>query len=52
MSQRERHVALIKAAEDEMKNAGPMHRKDLQRHIIRMKRELRQYDRYQTEARH
>lgn len=51
MSQRERHVALIKAAEEELKSAGPIHRKDLQRYIVRMKRELRQYDRYQEAAR-
>ncbi len=52
MSQRERHLALIKAAEEEMKTAGPIHKKDLRRYIIRMKRELRQYDRWQAEAKH
>ena len=51
MSQRERHVALFRAAEDELKTAGPIHRKDLQRYIVRMKRELRQYDKYQESAR-
>lgn len=34
------------AARQELKTAGPIHRKDLTRHIRRMERELRDYDRF------
>ena len=30
--------------------AGPIHRKDLRKHIKRMTAELKQYDRYREEA--
>ena len=31
--------------------AGPIHRRDLQKHLHRMEVELRRYDRYQENAR-
>lgn len=31
--------------------AGPIHRRDLQKHLRRMQKELRDYDRFQREAR-
>lgn len=48
---RERHVAEIKQIEQQLKTAGPIHKKDLFRHLIRLKRELKQYDLYYKEAR-
>ena len=43
---REEYVAKLKAARQELKTAGPIHRKDLTRHIQRMERELYDYDRF------
>lgn len=42
--------AKIQAAETELTTAGAMHRKDLTKHIRRMKKELRDYDRFQEQA--
>ena len=36
----------LNAARQELKTAGPIHRKDLTRHIRRMERELYDYDRF------
>lgn len=41
----------IIAAEEDIKDAGTIHRKDLKKHIRRMKAQLDQYDRFQTAAR-
>ena len=41
---RQRHVDAIRAAERELLTAGPIHRRDLQKHINRMKKELKIYD--------
>lgn len=41
----------IKTAETALMFAGPIHRKDLQKHIRRMKAQLAQYDRFQAAAR-
>lgn len=41
----------IIAAEADLKEAGPIHRKDLKKHIRRMRAELAQYDRFQAAAR-
>ena len=43
---REEHVAKIRAAKEELKTAGAIHKKDLMRHIKRLEKELRVYDRY------
>lgn len=34
----------------EINSAGPVHRRDLQKHLKRMLAQLAQYDRYQAEA--
>ena len=44
-------VNKIRKAEAELKTAGPIHARDLHKHIKRMKKELSTYDRYQAEAR-
>ena len=36
----------IRRAEEELKTAGPIHSRDLQKHIRRMKKQLGIYDRY------
>ena len=45
------HKARIYAAKQELKTAGPHHRRDLLKHIHRMEKELLIYDRYQQAAR-
>ena len=50
MDKREQHIALIRTAEAEYKNAGPIHRKDLRRYIIRLKKELQEYDKWHKKA--
>ena len=50
MTKREEHMAAIRAAKEELKTAGYIHRRDLIRQIHRMENELREYDRYQGEA--
>lgn len=47
---RNNFVAKLNVAREELKTAGPIHRKDLLRHIRRMERELRDYDRFHKEA--
>ena len=44
MSMRERYVEEINKACDELKNAGIPHATDLAKHIVRMKKELKFYD--------
>ena len=48
---RQEHIAAIRAAKEELKTAGPHHRRDLQKHIHRMQKELRIYDYYHQQAR-
>ena len=43
---REEHVDRIRAAKAELKTAGAIHKKDLQRYIRRLEKELRIYDNY------
>lgn len=43
---RERHITEIRRLEQELHSAGPIHRKDLQKHINRLKKELKIYDFY------
>lgn len=40
----------IRQAEKELQTAGPMHARDLRKHIKRLKRELETYDGYRTRA--
>ena len=47
---REQFVQELEAAKNEIKAAGPIHRRDLQKHIRNMERELRDYDRFQKDA--
>lgn len=47
---REELVARIAAAKEELEQAGTIHRRDLTKYIRRMERELRDYDRFQSEA--
>ena len=48
---RDQHKAEIRAAKEQLKTAGPHHRRDLLKHIHRMEKELLIYDRYQQAAR-
>lgn len=41
----------IRQTETAINRAGPIHRRDLENHLRRMKKELRDYDRFQREAR-
>ncbi|MBO7669853.1 MAG: hypothetical protein J6S60_04615 [Oscillospiraceae bacterium] len=43
-------VEEISKKREEAKRSGPIHRRDLWKHIHRMERELRDYDRFQAEA--
>lgn len=43
-------VEEIRKKMEEAKRSGPIHRRDLWKHIHRMERELRDYDRFQAEA--
>ena len=47
---REQLVEKIMQTKQEMKTAGPIHRKDLRKHIKRMTAQLAQYDRYRAAA--
>ena len=40
----------IRKAQEELKTAGPIHSRDLQKHIRRMRNQLRIYDRYHREV--
>ena len=44
-------VARMNEARHQLKSAGPIHRKDLQRQIANMEKELRVYDKFHREAR-
>lgn len=48
---REELITKIRAAEAEAQTAGPIHRRDLRKHIRRMKAQLAQYDRFQMAVR-
>ena len=48
---RDQLVQKIKIAEAALMYTGPIHRRDLQKHIRRMKAQLAQYDRFQSAAR-
>lgn len=44
------YVADIACAKDEARKAGCIHKRDLMKHIRRMEKELRDYDRFHKEA--
>lgn len=47
---REELTQKIAAAKDEMQRSGPIHRRDLYKHIRHMEKELRIYDFYHAQA--
>lgn len=48
---RDEMAAKIRDKQKEVRNAGPIHRRDLNKYIKRLQRELRDYDRFQAETR-
>ena len=48
---REQMEEKIMQTKREMKNAGPVHYRDLRKHLKRLTAELKQYDRFQATAR-
>ena len=47
---REQLIEKIEMTKAAIQFAGPVHRRDLRKHLKRMMTELKQYDRYQKEA--
>ena len=43
-------IAEIRKTQEGMRKAGPIHRRDLGKHLRRMLAQLRQYDDYQAQA--
>lgn len=50
MTQREIHIQKLDKARKELAHAGPVHARDLKKHIRRMERELILYDQFRYEA--
>ena len=48
---REEIVDEIRLTEQALIHAGPIHHRDLRKHLNRMRKELQEYDRYQGGAR-
>lgn len=48
---REQMEERIMQTRREINSAGPVHKRDLQKHLKRMLAQLAQYDRFQTDAR-
>ena len=48
---REQLVEKIMETKQEIKTAGPVHRRDLRKHLKRMLAQVAQYDRFQADAR-
>jgi len=48
---REQLMEKIMQTKQEIKTAGPVHRRDLRKHLKRMLAQVAQYDRYQAAAR-
>lgn len=44
------YAANIARTKEEARKAGPIHKRDLMKHIRRMEKELRDYDRFHREA--
>ena len=51
MTKRDEHKQMIRNLKEELKTAGPYHRRDLLKHIHRLEKELKIYDRFQQQAR-
>ncbi|MBR6029413.1 MAG: hypothetical protein IKP40_10010 [Clostridia bacterium] len=51
MTPREELVQKIAEARADLETAGPIHSRDLKKHIRRMEKELRDYDQFQAAAR-
>lgn len=49
MMTRAEMIAEIRKTQEEMRKAGPIHRRDLGKHLRRMQAQVRRYDRYQAE---
>lgn len=47
---REELVEEIRITEQAMKHAGPVHYRDLRKHLKRLTTELKKYDRYREDA--
>ena len=47
---RDQLIERIEMTKKAIQFAGPVHRRDLRKHLKRMLAQLRQYDRYQAEA--
>ena len=43
-------IQKLTSAKQELKSAGPIHRRNLQKHIHRLEKELRTYDYYRAAA--
>ena len=48
---RDEMIRRMIALEEEAGRSGPIHRRDLKKYLRKLKRELRDYDRFQCEAR-
>ena len=46
MDERTKHALKISEAKEALKTAGPIHRRDLQRQINRLRKDVQIYDRY------
>lgn len=47
---RDKHIERMKELEEEIKSAGCIHKKDLQRELKRTKTQLMEYDRWHRQA--
>ena len=47
---RDELVARMIRLEEEAARSGPLHRRDLEKHLEKLRRELRDYDRFQADA--
>lgn len=47
---RQQMIEKIMQTREELKTAGPIHKRDLQKHMKRMLAQLAQYDRFQAAA--
>ncbi len=48
---RDQLIRKIEQTKEEIRSAGPVHKRDLGKHLHRMQVQLARYDRYQTAAR-
>jgi ribosome recycling factor len=50
MNAREEHLKKIREAKEQLKTAGPHHRRDLMKYIHRLQKEVMIYDKYRQAA--